>query len=66
MASLQLQGIVPPVATPYTADGSIDSASLRRLVRHLLDGGVHGLFALGSTSECVFLTPAQRASVIET
>ncbi|HEY6133948.1 MAG TPA: dihydrodipicolinate synthase family protein [Rubrivivax sp.] len=66
MASLQLQGIVPPVATPYAADGSIDSASLRRVVRHLIDGGVHGLFALGSTSECVFLTPAQRASVIET
>jgi 4-hydroxy-tetrahydrodipicolinate synthase len=66
MATLQLQGIVPPVATPYAADGAIDTRSLRRVVRHLLDGGVHGLFALGSTSECVFLTPAQRASVIET
>jgi 4-hydroxy-tetrahydrodipicolinate synthase len=66
MASLQLQGIVPPVATPYAADGAIDTRGLRRVVRHLLDGGVHGLFALGSTSECVFLTPAQRASVIET
>jgi 4-hydroxy-tetrahydrodipicolinate synthase len=63
---LSLHGIVPPVATPYTADGAIDVASLRRVVRHLLDGGVHGLFALGSTSECVFLTPAQRATVIET
>ena len=66
MSRLQLHGIVPPVATPYTADGAIDTASLRRVVRHLLDGGVHGLFALGSTSECVFLTPAQRARVIET
>jgi 4-hydroxy-tetrahydrodipicolinate synthase len=63
---LSLRGIVPPVATPYTADGAIDVASLRRVVRHLLGGGVHGLFALGSTSECVFLTPAQRATVIET
>ncbi|MES2959341.1 MAG: dihydrodipicolinate synthase family protein [Pseudomonadota bacterium] len=66
MVSLQLQGIVPPVATPYAADGAIDTHSLRRVVRHLLEGGVHGLFALGSTSECVFLTAAQRASVIET
>jgi 4-hydroxy-tetrahydrodipicolinate synthase len=66
MSQLQLHGIVPPVVTPYTADGAIDTASLRRVVRHLLDGGVHGLFALGSTSECVFLTPAQRATVIET
>ena len=66
MSRLQLHGIVPPVATPYTADGAIDTTSLRRVVRHLLDGGVHGLFALGSTSECVFLTPAQRGAVIET
>lgn len=63
---LRLHGIVPPVVTPYTADGGIDTASLRRVVRHLLAGGVHGLFALGTTSECVFLDAAQRATVIET
>jgi 4-hydroxy-tetrahydrodipicolinate synthase len=63
---LHLTGIVPPVVTPYDADFGIDTASLRRVVRHLLGGGVHGLFALGTTSECVFLTPAQRARVIET
>ena len=63
---LRLHGIVPPVVTPYTADGAIDTTSLRRVVRHLLGGGVHGLFALGSTSECVFLNPSQRAAVIET
>lgn len=63
---LRLHGIVPPVVTPYTSDDAIDTASLRRVVRHLLDGGVHGLFALGTTSECVFLNPSQRAEVIET
>ena len=63
---LRLHGIVPPVVTPYTADGAIDTASLRRVVRHLLAGGVHGLFALGTTSECVFLDAGQRATVIET
>ncbi len=63
---LPLDGIVPPVVTPYTASGDIDIKSLRRVVRHLIDGGVHGLFALGSTSECVFLNPPQRAQVIET
>lgn len=64
--TLRLHGIVPPVVTPYTASGAIDTQSLRRVVRHLLDGGVHGLFALGTTSECVFLNPQQRATVIET
>lgn len=61
-----LHGIVPPVATPYDAEGRIDVASLRRVLQHLIDGGVHGLFVLGSTSECVFLTAAQRAQVVET
>ena len=61
---LHLHGIVPPVATPYDPQGQIDPDSLRRVLRHLLDGGVHGLFVLGSTSECVFLTAAQRAEVV--
>jgi 4-hydroxy-tetrahydrodipicolinate synthase len=65
MSTLSLRGIVPPVVTPYTADDQIDVASLRRVIRHLLDGGVHGLFMLGSTSECVFLNPRQRAQVLE-
>jgi len=65
MSALKLHGIIPPVATPYTADYEIDKASLRRVIRHLLDGGVHGLFMLGSTSECVFLNARQRADVLE-
>jgi 4-hydroxy-tetrahydrodipicolinate synthase len=65
-AALHLHGIVPPVATPYDAQGRIDPQGLRNVLCHLIDGGVHGLFVLGSTSECVFLTPAQRAQVIET
>ena len=64
MSTLKLQGIIPPVATPYTAGYEIDKASLRRVIRHLMDGGVHGLFMLGSTSECVFLNPKQRADVL--
>lgn len=59
-------GIVPPVCTPFHADLSVDTASLRRLVAHLLDGGVDGLFILGSTSEVAFLTAEQRTLVAET
>ena len=59
----RFKGIVPPVATPYHADGSVDTRSLKRLIRHLLDGGVHGLFLLGSTSECVLLDAKDRGRV---
>src|SRR5688500_4074675 len=58
-------GIVPPVATPFTEDGEIDVSSLERLLRHLMDGGVHGLFVLGSTAEMAALSDAQREQVLE-
>ncbi len=64
--SFRLHGIVPPVITPLTPDFQVDKPSLRKVVRHLLDGGVHGLFVLGSTSECVFLNAHQRADVLAT
>ncbi|MER5439459.1 dihydrodipicolinate synthase family protein [Streptomyces sp. NPDC002790] len=61
-----LRGVVPPVCTPLDAHGDVDTASLARLVDHLVDGGVHGLFALGSSSEVAFLTDRQRAVALET
>lgn len=66
MNSLKLHGVVPPVVTPLTHDFKVDKASLRKVVRHLIDGGVHGLFVLGSTSEVVFLNASQRADVLTT
>lgn len=64
--SAPLRGVVPPVCTPLDSRGEVDTTSLARLVDHLVDGGVHGLFALGSTSEVAYLTDEQRAIVLET
>lgn len=47
----KLKGIVPPVITPLTEDGQIDCIGLKTLLEHILDGGVHGLFILGTTGE---------------
>lgn len=58
-------GIVPPLCTPFTESYEIDVPSLQRLIEFLLEAGVHGLFVLGSTSEAVFLTDAQREQVID-
>ncbi|MGW0992077.1 dihydrodipicolinate synthase family protein [Streptomyces sp. NPDC002523] len=60
-----LTGVVPPVCTPLTPDREVDVPSLLRLVDHLVEGGVHGLFVLGSTSEAAFLTDRQRRQVVE-
>lgn len=61
-----LAGVVPPLITPLTADGDLDVPSLERLVSRLLDGGVDGIFALGSSGEIAFFDDAQRAQVLET
>ncbi|MGW5280025.1 dihydrodipicolinate synthase family protein [Streptomyces collinus] len=60
-----LTGVVPPVCTPLTPDREVDVPSLLALVDHLVAGGVHGLFVLGSSSEAAFLTDRQRRLVVE-
>ncbi|WP_037571247.1 dihydrodipicolinate synthase family protein [Phaeacidiphilus oryzae] len=61
-----LRGVVPPVCTPLDRQGDVDTASLSALVEHLIRGGVHGLFALGSTSEAAYLDDARRRIALET
>ena len=46
-----LRGIVPPMITPLRDRDTLDVAGLERLVEHVLAGGVHGLFILGTTGE---------------
>jgi 4-hydroxy-tetrahydrodipicolinate synthase len=64
--SSQFQGVIPPVVTPRHPDGSIDIASLQNLTKHLLDGGVSGLFVLGSSAEVPYMTTTERDLVVST
>jgi 4-hydroxy-tetrahydrodipicolinate synthase len=59
-------GVIPPILTPYSASGEIDYDSLERLVESQIEGGVHGLFVLGSSGEVAFLDDNQRAAVLAT
>lgn len=60
-----LSGIIPPVLTPFHADGSLDLESLDTLVEHLVSGGVHGLFVLGSSGQVAYLTDEERDTVVQ-
>jgi 4-hydroxy-tetrahydrodipicolinate synthase len=46
-----LCGIIPPLVTPLKDNETLDVESLERLIEHLIAGGVHGLFILGTTGE---------------
>lgn len=59
-------GIIPAMVTPLTADEEINEKSLRRLTNHLIDGKVHGVFAVGSQGEFWALSPDEKRRVWET
>ena len=44
---MRLEGIWPVLVTPLKKDETIDETGMRRLVRRVLDAGVHGLAVLG-------------------
>lgn len=47
----EVKGVVPPLITPLTKDEKLDKEGLRRLLNYVIDGGVHGIFVIGSTGE---------------
>jgi 4-hydroxy-tetrahydrodipicolinate synthase len=60
-----LKGIIPPMVTPLLDRDNIDVAGLEKLVEHILAGGVHGLFILGTTGEAPSLSYKLRYELIE-
>jgi 4-hydroxy-tetrahydrodipicolinate synthase len=61
MEPKRLQGIVVPMLTPLASDESVDEPSLRRVVDFLVNAGVHGLWAMGTTGEFAALPESERA-----
>jgi len=60
-----LRGIIPPMITPLLDRDTLDVAGLERLIEHILSGGVHGLFILGTTGEAPSLSYRLRNELIE-
>ncbi|MCX4785943.1 dihydrodipicolinate synthase family protein [Streptomyces sp. NBC_01221] len=60
-----LADVVAIPVTPFAADGTIDLAAHRALLRRLLDGGVRTLTPNGNTGEFYALTPEERRTVTE-
>jgi len=60
-----LRGIISPMVTPLLDRDTLDPAGLERLIEHILAGGVHGLFILGTTGETSSLSHRLRHELIE-
>ncbi len=61
----KLKGIIAPFTTPFSEDGSINYSLIKQQVDWLIDNGVHGLAAGGSTGEGHALTRDEYLLVIE-
>ena len=61
---LPLKGIIPPMVTPLSEDQTLDSKGLKNLIEHLLEGGVSGIFLLGTNGEGPSLGYALRKQLI--
>ena len=48
---LPLKGIIPPMITPLKSNDELDRLGVERLIEHIIGGGVHGLFLLGTNGE---------------
>ena len=61
----QPKGIIPAMVTPITKEGKINESALRKLTNYLIEGGVHGLFPVGSQGEFYALTFEEKKRIIE-
>ncbi|KAA9148667.1 dihydrodipicolinate synthase family protein [Amycolatopsis acidicola] len=57
-------GLIPILATPFTADGALDLPSLRSLTEFQLSCGVDGVAVFGMASEGFALTAAEREAIL--
>ena len=63
--SEELRGIIPPLTTPFTAEGEVYERGLRQLVGFHVQKGTHGLFICGTYGSGPLMSVAQRKKVHE-
>lgn len=60
-----LRGIIPPLVTPIVDRDQIDVPGTERLLEHVIRGGVHGIFVLGTTGEGTSFNQPTRCRFVD-
>ena len=58
-------GVGTALITPFTKDGAVDDAAVRRLARRQIEAGVHFLVPCGTTGETPTLSDTEKRRVVE-
>jgi len=61
-----LQGILPPITTPFYPDGSVYYKKLEHNVERYSKTPISGITVLGSTGEAIMLSDEERRQVLKT
>jgi 4-hydroxy-2-oxoglutarate aldolase len=61
----QLNGIFPPLVTPFNRRGEVDFGHFRENVKSYAGTGVSGIVIAGSTGEAPYLTDQERVKLVE-
>lgn len=64
MLSKPLKGIVPPAITPMIDNDTLDIIGLENLLNRMINGGVSGVFILGTSGEAQNISYALRKELI--
>src|SRR5688572_23145391 len=62
---MKIRGMIPPLVTPLSDHDSLDREGLERLLEHVIDGGVDGIFILGTTGEAPSLSYRLRRELTQ-
>lgn len=65
METKLFKGTAVALITPFCKDESIDFHALGKLIKHVIDGGVDFLVALGTTSEAPVLSSEEKHAVLD-
>lgn len=61
-----IHGVIPPLITPIDSHERVDQKALCGIIDHVLKGGVHGVFVLGTTGEFYGLSLDEKKRAVET
>jgi len=61
----RFHGVWPAMPSPLTEDFQVDVEGTQKVTNWLIENGVHGISALGSTGECAGLSKQQRRQLLQ-
>ena len=62
---MKIEGTTVAMVTPFTRDDGVDEAGMRQNINYLIENGVNGLLAAGTTGESATITHDEQKKMID-